>query len=261
LDTINDEDEPMTENRERDVTRAFVSLASSLANGHDVVDLLNDLTADCAGLLDVASAGLLLADGQGVLHVLAASSDATHHLEVFQLQRQEGPCLDCYRSGSPVSVVDLDEETHRWPQFAAAARVAGFLSVHALPMRLRDNVLGTLGLFGTTIGALNDEDLRLGQALADVASVALVQDKLAADRTTLNEQLQAALSSRVIIEQAKGVLAQQGGSDMPAAFAALRRFARDHNQRLTDVAQSVVARSLPAEQLIEYVESRSPSQA
>jgi hypothetical protein len=251
----------MSDSRERDVTRAFVSLASSLANGHDVVELLSDLTVDCARLLDIASAGLLLADSLGVLHVLAASSQRTHHLEVFQLQREEGPCLDCYRGGSPVSVPDLDQAAARWPQFVKAARMAGFASVHALPMRLRDNVLGTLGLFGTTIGPLNREDLVLGQALADVASVALIQDKVASDRGVVNEQLQTALTSRVVIEQAKGVLAQLGNLDMTQAFAVLRKYSRDHNLRLTDVAQATVTRSLAAQDMIDYVTSRTPSRA
>jgi transcriptional regulator with GAF, ATPase, and Fis domain len=251
----------MTEGRERDVTHAFVALASSLVTGHDVVDLLNDLVNDCANLLDVASAGLLLADGRGVLHVLAASSQRTHHLEVFQVQREEGPCLDCFRDAAPVSVPDLEQMADRWPQFVKAARMAGFASVHALPMRMRDRMLGALGLFGTTAGALNDGDLSLGQALADVASVALIQDKVAADRTAVNEQLQTALTSRVVIEQAKGVLAQQGDLDMGEAFAVLRRYSRDHNLRLTDVAGATVSRSLPAQQLIAYVQSRTSSQA
>jgi transcriptional regulator with GAF, ATPase, and Fis domain len=251
----------MTEDRETAVTQAFVSLASSLVSGHDVVDLLNDLVNDCANLLDVASAGLLLADGRAVLHVLAASSQRTHHLEVFQVQREEGPCLDCYRDAAPVSVPDLEQVADRWPQFVKAARMAGFASVHALPMRMRDQTLGALGLFGTTAGVLNDEDLKLGQALADVASVALIQDKVAADRTAVNEQLQTALTSRVVIEQAKGVLAQQGNLDMADAFAALRRYSRDHNLRLTDVAAATVSRTLPAQQLIDFVQSRTSSQA
>jgi transcriptional regulator with GAF, ATPase, and Fis domain len=251
----------MTESREKDLTQAFVALASSLVTGHDVVDLLNDLVNDCARLLDVASAGLLLADGRGVLHVLAASSQRTHHLEVFQVQREEGPCLDCYRDAAPVSVPDLEQTANRWPQFVKAARMAGFASVHALPMRMRDQTLGALGLFGTTVGALNEEDLSLGQALADVASVALIQDKVAADRTAVNEQLQTALTSRVVIEQAKGVLAQQGNTDMAEAFAVLRRYSRDHNLRLTDVASATVSRTLPAQQLIQYVQSRTASHA
>jgi transcriptional regulator with GAF, ATPase, and Fis domain len=251
----------MTEDREREVAGAFVSLASSLATGYDVVDLLNSLTAECARLLDVASAGLLLADSLGVLHVLAASSEHTRQLELFQLQREEGPCLDCYRTRQAIAVPDLAAAADRWPQFVAGARLAGFASVHALPMRLRDNVLGTLGLFGTTVGALNEEDLTLGQALADVASVALVQNRAAADKNVVNEQLQTALTSRVVIEQAKGVLAQLGESDMADAFVVLRRYSRDHNLRLTDVAQAVVSRTIPAHQLLEYARSRAVPKA
>jgi hypothetical protein len=246
----------MTRDRERDVTQALVSLASSLADGYDVADLLSNLTADCARLLDVASAGLLLANGRGVLHLLAASSEATEHLELFQLQRAEGPCLDCYMSGTAVLIPDLGEETERWPQFVAGARMAGFVSVHALPMRLHGTALGTLGLFGTTVGALNTDDLRLGQALADVASVSIVQSHAAPDQSTLNQRLQTALASRVIIEQAKGVLAQQGALDMGEAFAVLRRYARDHNLRLSELAQSVVSRSLAAGVVLEHTQTR-----
>ena len=251
----------MTGTREAEVARSFVSLASSLVNGYDVVDLLDELTSDCARLLDVASAGLLLADGRGVLHLMAASSEQTRQLELFQLQREDGPCLECFRDGTPVSVPDLDEATDRWPQFVPAARSVGFASVHALPMRLRDNVLGALGLFGTAVGSLSDDDLALGQALADVASVALVQDKASADKSSINEQLQTALTSRVVLEQAKGILAQLGGLEMAPAFAALRTYARHNNLRLTEVAQAVVARSLPAQQVLDHARSRGSSRA
>ena len=243
----------MMGSREREVTRAFVQLASSLARGYDVVELLSGLTTDCAHLLDVASAGLLLADRRGVLHVMAASSERTRQLEVFQVQRADGPCRDCYLDGTPVAAPDLQEEIERWPQFVPAALEAGFASVHALPMRLRDEVLGALGLFGTTAGPLDPDDLSLGQALADVASVALVQDKVTSDQKTVNDQLQTALNSRIVLEQAKGVLAQQGSLPMEDAFAALRRYARDHNLRLTAVAEAVVHRRLPAAQLLEWV--------
>ncbi len=251
----------MTDSREREVTQAFVSLASHLANGYDVVDLLNDLTVDCARLLDIASAGLLLADGRGVLHVMAASSERTRQLEVFQLQRAEGPCRDCFLERAAVSVPELVAESARWPQFVPAALEAGFASVHALPMRFRDSVLGVLGLFGTTVGALRPEDLTLGQALADVASVALVQDTAATDRTAVNEQLQTALTSRVVLEQAKGVLAQRGELDMPQAFVVLRQFARDHNLRLTKVAQEIVSRALSAEAVLEHARAKSQSRS
>lgn len=247
----------MTGARERDISQAFVQLASSLANGYDVVELLNVLTSDCARLLDVASAGLLLADPRGVLHVMAASSEATRQLEVFQVQRADGPCRDCYLDGVPVSCADLREAADRWPQFTPAALQAGFTSVHALPMRLGDQVLGALGLFGTHVGALNVDDLSLGQALADVASVSLVQERAATDRIMVNEQLQTALTSRIVLEQAKGVLSQLGGLEMPEAFSVLRGYARDHNLRLTAVAQAVVSRELHAQRLLDRAARRS----
>jgi len=246
----------MSFDREHAVTRAFVALARSLADGVDPVDLLIRLAEDATGLLDVASTGILLADPRGMLHVVAASTEATRALEIYQLQREQGPCLDCYHSGAPVSVADLAAETARWPLFVEAATDAGFASVHALSIRLRDNILGTMGLFGTHIGALNDDDLSLGQALADVAAVAIVQDKAAADSALVNEQLQTALTSRVQVEQAKGVLAQRGNLTMDRSFAVLRRYARDHNLRLSDVARAVAGRELPAERLLDHSRAR-----
>jgi transcriptional regulator with GAF, ATPase, and Fis domain len=242
----------MSPDREREVTQAFVSLTSSLVDGFDVVDLLSGLTAECTRLLDIASAGVLLADQRQVLHVIAASSEATRNLELFQLQRDEGPCLDCFHAGTPVSVADLADETQRWPQFAQAAEAAGFVSVHALPMRVQTNVLGTLGLFGRRAGALTEEDLSLAQALAHVGSVAIVQGTAIADSAAITEQLQIALRSRVVLEQAKGVIAQRADLEMDEAFAVLRRFARDHNLRLGDVAGSVVRRELLPQAVVDH---------
>lgn len=247
----------MRPNRERAVTDAFVSLTGSLVDGLDLVDLLSELTEVCARLLDVASAGLLLADLRGVLHVMAASSERARNLELFQLQRQQGPCLDCYRGGTVVAVADLRQEEGRWPDFVAAATGAGFASVHAVPLRLRDTVLGAVGLFGTHTGVLNADDLRLAQALAHVAAVALVADKAAGDQAMVNEQLQIALTSRVVIEQAKGLLAQLDHLDMAEAFAVLRRYARDHNERLSTVAQALVSRELPTQRVLEHARSRA----
>jgi hypothetical protein len=180
-----------------------------------------------------------------VLHVLAASSDVTRQLEAFQVQREDGPCLECFRTGSLVAATDLSQAADRWPQFVPAAVAAGFRSVHAVPMRLRESVLGALGLFGTTTGSLNDEDLALGQAFADVASVALVQDRAAADNAAVRDQLQVALTSRIAIEQAKGILSQVGNLEMKQAFDALRGYARSRGLRLSDVAADVVSRTLP----------------
>ena len=246
----------MSADREAAVTAAFVSLANGMAEGVGVVELLGGLATDCARLLDVDSAGLLLADRRGVLHVVAASSERTRDLELFQLQRDEGPCRDCFHDGSAVSVADLSDHTDRWPSFVDAATEAGFASVHALPMRLKDNVLGALGLFGTAVGALNEEDLALGQALAHVASVALVSERASSDQALVNEQLQSALTSRVQLEQAKGLLAQLGDLQMEQAFAVLRRYARDHNLRLSDLAARVVTRQVGPQEVLEHARAK-----
>lgn len=240
------------QSRERDVIRAFVELSNELVGDYDVVEMLAQLTTNCASLLDISSAGLLLADAKGKLHLVASSSERTHHLEMFQLQRDEGPCLDCYHERRPILVPDLDAEKQRWPQFCEAAGIVGFRSVHALPMRLKDNVLGALGLFGTETGSLEDDDVALAQALVHVASVAIINERSAADHATVNAQLQHALTSRIVVEQAKGVIAHGGGLEMDVAFAVLRRYARDHGRKLSDVATEVVQRKLSQETLLEH---------
>jgi transcriptional regulator with GAF, ATPase, and Fis domain len=241
----------VTVDRERRVTEAFVGLTNSLVDDFDLVDLLSGLTGDCTRLLDIESAGLLLADPEGVLHVLAASTERTRNLELFQLQRAEGPCLDCFRTGRPLSAPDLAASAARWPQFAPRAAQIGVASVHAVPMRLHDDVLGALGLFGSSPGPLGADDVSLAQALAHVACVAIVQHRIATDRRALTAQLQTALDSRVVLEQAKGILSQVGDLAMDDAFRALRRYARGTNRRLTDVAADLVHRRLPAGQVLE----------
>ncbi len=243
--------------REDDIVASFVSMSGSLAQGHDVNELLTQLAADCARLLDVSAVGLLLADPRGALHVVAASSERIADLEAFQAQREQGPCHTCYLDGQPVNVPDLAAAAARWPEFAAVAARAGVASVHAVPMRLRDAVVGALNLFGATPGALKEADLRLAQALADVATVALIQDRAAADRNLVNEQLQNALDSRVILEQAKGVLSYSGDLDMAAAYAALRQYARDHNIKLTELSRALVNRAVPAALVLDHARTRA----
>lgn len=243
-------------NREHDVTQAFVSLAGALVGEYDIADLYTTLTSVTTELLGATSAGLLLVDPQGELRLAAASSEHTRNLELFLLQCEQGPCLDCFRDGVPVSVADLGHEEARWPKFVPTAVEAGFRSVHALPMHLRGVRLGTLGLFGTATGALSDADLELGQALADVASVALVANQMTLDHLRLTEQLQTALDSRVVLEQAKGQLAQLGTVTMERAFEALRRYARDHNARLSEVARQVVTREITGDQIFEHAKSK-----
>ncbi len=242
--------------REDDVVSSLVSMAASLAQGLDVSELLTQLAADCARLLDISAVGLLLADARGALHVVAASSERVADLEAFQAQRAQGPCHTCYLDGQPVNVPDLAAAAARWPEFAAVAARAGVVSVHAVPMRLRNDVVGALNLFGATPGPLKAADLRLAQALADVATVALIQDRAAEDRNLVNEQLQNALDSRVILEQAKGVLAYSGHLDMAAAYAALRQYARDHNIKLTELSRALVNRAVPAALVLDHARTR-----
>jgi GAF domain-containing protein len=217
----------------------FVEMADTLVDEFDVIDFLYTLTARCAQLLHISAAGLLLTDQQGTLQVVAASSERTRLLELFQLQTDEGPCVDCFRSGEPVSVADL-ASVDRWPRFTAAAAKVGFTAVHALPMRLRSEVIGALNFFDADSGPLAESKLRIGQALADVATIGLLQQRAIHRRDALTEQLQTALNSRVLIEQAKGVLAERLHLDVDDAFALLRDGARSHNRRLSELAQAIV---------------------
>jgi len=219
---------------------AFVELADTMVADFDVIDFLHLLTERSVQLLDAAAAGVLLADPRGQLRLVAASTEAARVLELFQLQNDQGPCLDCFRTGQPVAAPDLTAAQQTWPQFAVAAREAGFAAVHALPMRLRMQVVGGLNLFRATPGSFAHQDLRLGQALADVATIGLLQQRSTRRSEILNEQLQGALNSRVIIEQAKGKLAERLGLEMDQAFAVLRGYARDRNLRLSDMAQGFI---------------------
>ncbi|SBT51403.1 GAF and ANTAR domain-containing protein [Micromonospora auratinigra] len=218
----------------------FVEMADTLVDDFDVIEFLHVLADRCVHLLGVSAAGLLLTDQQDSLQVMAASSERTRLLELFQLQTDEGPCLDCFRTGRPVSVVDLRTAAHRWPRFTAAAAEVGFVAVHALPMRLRSTVIGALNLFDVRPGGLDEGKARIGQALADVATIGLLQQRAIHHGDTLTEQLQAALHSRVLIEQAKGVLAERHQMDVGEAFALLRSGARRSNRRLSDLAQAIV---------------------
>ncbi len=221
------------------LSETFVELTDTMVAGFDVIDFLHVLTDRSVQLLDVSAAGLMLADPRGELRVVAASSQAARLLELFQLQNDQGPCLDCFRTGRPVAAADLAAAA-RWPRFAPAARQAGFAAVQALPMRLREQVIGALNLFRASPGALAPADIRVGQALADVATISLLHERGARHSDILNEQLQAALNSRVIIEQAKGKLAERLGLDMDQAFTLLRDRARTSNRRLSDLARAFI---------------------
>ena len=237
---------------ERLVAEAFVELADTLVDDFDVMDFLHQVTVRCAQVLGVSAAGVLLADQRGALRVAAASTEQTRLLELLQLQTDQGPCPACFHTGRPIAVADLSAATNRWPRFTAEARRAGFASVHALPMRLRTDIIGALNLFGSRPGALDQDTLRLGQALADVATIGLLQARAIHHRETVAEQLQTALNSRIIIEQAKGVIAERRQLDMEQSFTLLRGTARTNNRRLSELARAVVDGSETLEQGQEH---------
>lgn len=225
--------------REQQLADTFVALADTLVDDFDPVDFLHMLAERCVALLDVDAAGLMLADQRGALRVVASSTEQARLVELFQLQNDEGPCLECFRTGQPVAHPDLAQAEQRWPQFAPAAHGAGFAAVQALPMRLRNEVIGAMNMFLATPRSLDDTALRVGQALVDVATIGLLHERNLRHSETLAEQLQTALNSRVTIEQAKGVLAERLQIDMDQAFATLRDYARSQQRRLSELALSV----------------------
>jgi GAF domain-containing protein len=229
------------------LAEALVEFADTLVDDFDVIDFMHRLALRCVELLDVDAAGLMLADQYGQLRVLAASSEHAGLMDLLQVQLDRGPCLACFRTGEPVLVADL-AATDRWPQVAARAAGLGLRAAFALPMRLRTQIIGVVNLFRAGPGGLGERDERVGQALADVATIGLLQERALRHRVELAEQLQTALNTRVVIEQAKGVLAERFALDMDAAFQALRQYSRSGQQRLSEVAHAVVrgAVELPA---------------
>jgi GAF domain-containing protein len=227
--------------REAVLARTMVELADTLVDDFDVVDLLTTLSDRCVAVLDIAAAGIMLAPPGGDLRVMTSSSEAMRVVELFELQSQEGPCLDCFRSGEPVVNQDLAVENFRWARFAPVALRAGFRAADAIPMRLRGQVIGALNLFRTETGSLTPDDVAIAQALADLATIAILQHRAATEAHVLNDQLSHALHSRIVIEQAKGVIAEREGLAVDQAFTRLRSYARNHNLRLAVLAQAVVA--------------------
>ena len=230
--------------RETHLVDVFTTLADTLVAGYDIVELLQTLVDTTVELFDITAAGILLAQPDGTLDVVASTSEASYLIEVMQIDSEEGPCLECYVTGKPIQVPDLTAVPHRWKPFAAAAADHGFASVFAIPLRLRDDTIGTLNLLRAEAGELNPRDLRAAQALADVATIGILHERTVRESDIVQKQLQTALSTRVIIEQAKGVLSETRDITTDEAFGVLRSHARDHNQRLADVARAVVGRQL-----------------
>jgi transcriptional regulator with GAF, ATPase, and Fis domain len=241
-----DQEDAMT--RERRLAEVFVEPADTLVEEFDVVEFLQSLTERAVELVDTDAAGLLLDDQRGVLKLVAYSDESTRLLELLELQADEGPCLECFATGSMLANVDLAEARERWPVFAEAALGLGYGIVHAVPMRLRRQVIGALDLFAVDRAPLSDDHLAVVQALADIATIGLLHERAVRDHVVLVEQLQTALHSRILIEQAKGVLAARAGVDVRTAFTLMRSHSRRRGAPLTSVAEAVVAGALgPAE--------------
>ena len=223
------------------MAQVFVELADTLVENFDVVDFLQTLTDRCVEVVGTTASGLMLSDQRGGLQVMTATMQRARLLELFELQTQQGPCIDCFNTGNALTNIDLTqpEAYKKWPTFTLAAAEAGFGTNHALPMRLRGQVIGTLNLFSDQPVRLSDSDLTVAQAMADVATIGLLHQRNTHEQTVLSEQLQTALQSRVLIEQAKGALAAHTNLDVNQAFHKMRAYARHNRQTLTDVAEAI----------------------
>lgn len=226
--------------REATLTRTFVELADSLVDDFDVTELLTLVAERCVEVLDVDAAGLMLADVDNQLRVVASSSEAMRVLELFELESEEGPCVDAFSTGERAMNVNLIDVGNRWPRFSREALAAGFHAADALPLRHRGVTIGALNLFRIASGTLGDPDISVAQAFADIATIAILQHRAASEASVLNSQLQHALDSRVAVEQAKGMIAERLQLPMEEAFETLRHYARVRNLRLAVVAQDVV---------------------
>jgi GAF domain-containing protein len=237
--------------REQDLLTAFLEFADTIVDEYDVVEFLHRLAQRCVDLLNTSEAGIMLANRDGTLHYVASSSERMRLIELFELQHDEGPCLDAFRTGDAVHASLMNHEAARWPRFAPHAQEVGFASVSAIPMRLRSNVIGALNLFSTGPGPLSADDQQAAQALADIATIGIIQERALNDARIITSQLEVALESRIVIEQAKGIVAERNHVSMDAAFELLRTYARNHNRLLSHTAQEVVAGAISTTELVE----------
>lgn len=215
-------------------------LADTLTDDYDVIDFLHVLVARCTELVNVDDAGVMLADPAGQLHAVAASTEQVRLLELFEVQNQDGPCLDAYRTGEVVHASDLAQRQRDWPTFAEEALRNGFRSAYSVPMQLRDETIGAINLLSSEVKDLGDDDSRLLTALAQMATIGLLQERRVTAALTEASGLQRALDSRIRIEQAKGVIAERHGTSVDAAFEMIRRHARDHQLGITLLAERIV---------------------
>lgn len=233
--------------REARLLELFATLADTMVDDYDVVDLLQTLVDACQELLDASDAGILLADPAGDLELVASTSEATELVEVIQLGAEAGPCIECFVTGTAVSVPDIAAGSGKWPVFRQAALENGFAAIEAIPMRLRNTTIGTLNLLRSDTGSPPAEDLSAARAFADVATIGILHERSLREQESLSSQLQTALNSRVMIEQAKGVVSFTAGVSIPDAFTLMRTFARDHGLRLSEVAERIVRRDIRLE--------------
>jgi GAF domain-containing protein len=234
--------------REARISAAFVSVADTLTTEYDMVDLLHTLVSECAGILGMEAGGLMLVDGNGDLQLMTSTSEAADLVEVMQLAAAAGPCIDCFRTGVAVSVREISE-SQQWPKFRTTAMEQGFHSVLATPMKLRGKILGTMNLFGITAGEVTPRDAAVAQALADVATIGILQERVIQEGHLIEGQLHRALDSRILIEQAKGVIANELSLSMDDAFNLLRKYARDRNLTISSVSEQVSNRAISVRQV------------
>jgi GAF domain-containing protein len=236
--------------RTTEVARAFAGLTDALVNEYDVTELLQRLVDHYVSLLDAAAAGLMLTDQRGSLRLAVATDERIEALELLQLRLAEGPCLDCFRQGRPVFGTDLAGDPGRWPRFVPAVLDAGYQAVHALPLRLDGYTLGGMNLFYADRSALSDDQAEVAQALANLATVGILQHHGTRRSTTLTQQLEIVLNARATIGQARGFLAETGDLGSEDALQALRGYARAHGLYLADVARGIVERTLDAREVL-----------
>jgi hypothetical protein len=232
--------------RDQNIIDSFITMADNLVDDFDVVDLLTGLADRCVSVLGMSAVGVMFASPPDQLRLVASSSEAMRIVELFELQAQEGPCLDAYRTGQQVRYEKLQAGSERWPRFTPVALEAGFEWVLALPLRLRETIIGALNLFSTSEHSVDEHDIMVAQGFADLATISVLQHGAAVESQRISDQLTQALTSRILIEQAKGVVAERAGIDISEAFSRLRGYARSHRLRLTDVAESAINNTLDA---------------
>jgi GAF domain-containing protein len=246
---MNDSEHLAGSTREEKINDAFVRVAGTLVENYDVVDLLSTLVNTCTHLLGVQAGGILLADSTGELELVASTSEEAEIVEIMIVAAGAGPCIDCYDTGRAVSVPDIEADAASWPRFRRSALQQGFRAAHATPLRLHGEVIGAMNLLSSAAGALSVRDAQLAQALADVATVGILHERSFRQPGFVAAQLHLALDTRILVEQAKGVLAQVRSCTMTEAFSALRSYARDNGITLRDAADGVVNRTISIDAL------------